>query len=39
MGYKSRDDGTFFMLWEDFQKYFVIVDFCYIEDNFHYFYI
>jgi len=38
MGYNLGDDGVFFMLWEDFASYFVIVDICYINDNSHYYY-
>lgn len=32
------DDGIFFMLWEDFEKYFIIVDICRVDDNAHYYY-
>lgn len=35
----SGDDGIFFMLWEDFEKYFIIVDICKIDDNAHYYYV
>lgn len=38
MGHNIGDDGVFFMLWEDFVQYFVIVDICYINDNAHYYY-
>lgn len=35
----AGDDGIFFMLWDDFEKYFIIVDICKIDDNAHYYYI
>lgn len=38
LGYSNKDDGTFFMLWEDFENFFVIVDICWINDNANYFY-
>lgn len=38
MGHSLKDDGIFFMLWEDFAEYFVIVDICYINDNAHYYF-
>ncbi len=39
MGLNYGDDGTFFILWEDFLKYFVILDICKINDNAHYYYV
>lgn len=39
MGLNFDDDGIFFMLWDDFEKYFVIVDICKIDDNAHYYYL
>jgi hypothetical protein len=38
LGYTNKDDGVFFMLWEDFDKFFVIIDICQIDDNANYFY-
>ena len=38
LGYTNKDDGTFFMLWQDFDKFFIIIDICHIEDNANYFY-
>jgi hypothetical protein len=39
MGFHCGDDGIFFMLWEDFEKYFVIADICKVDDNAHYYYV
>lgn len=39
MGLNYGDDGTFFILWDDFQRYFVILDICKINDNAHYYYV
>ena len=42
MGYNVDnvgDNGVFFIQWEDFVKYFVIVDICKINDNSNYFYL
>lgn len=33
MGYTSKNDGIFFMLWDDFVNYFDMVDICKINDN------
>jgi hypothetical protein len=38
LGQKFQNDGTFFMLWEDFVDYFSMADICKINDNSHYFY-
>ena len=38
LGYTNKNDGTFFMLWQDFDQFFVIVDICHIDDNANYFY-
>jgi len=38
MGHTQKDDGVFFMLWEDFATYFVIIDICNVDDNAHYYY-
>ena len=38
MGYNIGDDGVFFMLWENFLEYFVIVDICRLNDNAQYIY-
>ena len=35
----TGDNGVFFMLWDDFSRYFVIVDICRIDDNANYYYI
>ena len=37
LGHTFENDGTFFMLWEDFVQYFSMVDICRINDNAHYF--
>jgi hypothetical protein len=37
LGYTFENDGTFFMLWEDFVQYFSMIDICRINDNAHYF--
>ena len=34
--YKEGNDGTFFILWEDFVNYFGMVDICTIDDNANY---
>jgi hypothetical protein len=33
LGYSERNDGVFFILWEDFVNYFFMVDICKINDN------
>ena len=33
---KKEKDGIFFVTWEDFLKYFQLVDICKINDNAHY---
>jgi hypothetical protein len=33
MGYSDKNDGVFFILWEDFVNYFFMVDICKINDN------
>lgn len=33
---KKDKDGIFFILWEDFLKYFQLVDICKLNDNAHY---
>ena len=38
LGQRFQNDGTFFMLWEDFVEYFSMADICKINDNAHYFY-
>ena len=38
MGYNVGDDGVFFMLWEDFLEYFIVVDICRLSDNAQYLY-
>ena len=38
LGNRLQNDGTFFMLWEDFVNYFAMVDICKINDNANYFY-
>jgi hypothetical protein len=38
LGYTNKDDGVFFMLWEDFDQFFVVVDLCHINDCANYFY-
>lgn len=39
MGYNCGEDGIFFMLWDDFSKYFIVLDICKIDDNAHYYYL
>lgn len=39
MGHNFKDDGVFFMLWDDFEKYFIVLDICRVDDNAHYFYL
>lgn len=36
MGYQEGNDGTFFMLWDDFVNYFSMVDICTLDDNANY---
>lgn len=36
MNYKDKNDGIFFMLWEDFVNYFGMVDICKVDDNANY---
>lgn len=36
MNYKDKNDGIFFMLWEDFANYYGMVDICKIDDNANY---
>jgi hypothetical protein len=36
MGYSQKNDGIFFILWEDFVNYFDMVDICKINDNANY---
>ena len=38
MGYNVGDDGVFFMLWDDFLDYFIVVDICRMNDNAQYIY-
>lgn len=33
---KTEKDGVFFILWEDFIKYFQLIDICKLNDNAHY---
>lgn len=33
---KQDKDGIFFVVWEDFLKYFSLVDICKLNDNAHY---
>ncbi len=39
MSYDEKEDGMFYMLWDDFIKYFVLIDICRIKDSAHYLYI
>jgi hypothetical protein len=39
MGFNTDEDGTFFMLWDDFERFFIVVDICKINDNAHYYYL
>lgn len=36
MNYQQKNDGIFFMLWEDFVNYFSMVDVCTLDDNANY---
>ena len=36
LGYVQRNEGKFFMLWQDFLNYFALVDICKINDNANY---
>jgi hypothetical protein len=38
LGQKLINDGTFFMLWEDFVNFFTMIDICRVNDNANYFY-
>lgn len=38
LGQKFENDGIFFMLWQDFVRYFAMIDICQINDNANYFY-
>jgi hypothetical protein len=38
LGYEQKNDGTFFMLWEDFLNYFLIINICLINDKANYYY-
>ena len=38
LGYVERNEGKFFMLWEDFFTYFALVDICKVDDNANYFF-
>jgi hypothetical protein len=37
LGHNLADDGIFFMLWNDFVRYFRMVDICWINDNANYY--
>ena len=37
LGHTFQNDGTFFMLWEDFVQYFSMLDICKINDNANYY--
>ena len=38
LGHENKDDGVFFMFWEEFINYFQLVDICKIEDKANYYY-
>ena len=38
LGHENKDDGVFFMFWEEFINYFQLVDICKIEDRANYYY-
>ena len=38
LGHVNKDDGVFFMFWEEFIEYFQLVDICKIEDKANYYY-
>lgn len=37
LGHTFENDGTFFMLWDDFLQYFSMVDICKVNDNANYY--
>ena len=38
LGYEDKNDGLFFMFWEEFPQYFQLVDICKIDDTANYYY-
>lgn len=38
LGYAKDDDGVFFMTWEDFLMYFLVVNICKVDDKANYYY-
>jgi len=39
ISYDKEQGGTFFILWEDFVKYFRMIDICQINDNANYLFV
>lgn len=38
LGFDDKNDGIFFMFWEEFPEYFQLVDICKIDDHANYYY-
>ena len=38
LGHKDKDDGIFFIVWEDFLQYFQLVNICKVNDKASYYY-
>lgn len=38
LGFNQSNDGIFFMFWEDFLDYFIIVNICKVDDKANYYY-
>lgn len=38
LGYQQKNDGVFFMFWEDFLKYFLIINICKVDDRANYYF-
>jgi hypothetical protein len=38
LGFSQNNDGIFFMFWEDFLDYFIIINICKINDKANYYY-
>lgn len=38
LGYSEKNDGIFFIFWEDFLNYFQIIDICKVDDEANYYY-
>lgn len=38
LGYSEKNDGVFFMFWEDFLEYFQVINICKVDDKANYYY-